>query len=213
MTVKNILHVGCGPQNIRSMPAFFQDGMWDEIRFDIDPRVQPDIVGELQDLSLIEDGAMDAVYSSHNIEHVTSFEVRGVLAGFLRVLKADGFALILCPDIQSVAQAMAAGVLEEPLYQSPAGPINALDIVYGHQQAIQRGELYMAHKTAFTAQTLARHLLAVGFGRVDVVRDRIYGMHAAAFVNQEHAIADAVVAAVLPGPAQQVESLRFMAGC
>lgn len=60
--MKNILHVGCGGQDIRSMPSYFQDGAWSEIRFDIDPNANPDIQGELQDLSLIEDACIDVVY-------------------------------------------------------------------------------------------------------------------------------------------------------
>ncbi len=210
--MKTILHVGCGGLDIRSMPSYFHDGTWSEIRFDIDPGANPDIQGELQDLSLIEDAAIDVVYSSHNIEHVSSFEVPGVLAGFRRVLGSGGFALILCPDMQSVAQAMAAGVLEEPLYVSPAGPISALDIVYGHQKAILQGQAYMAHKTAFTAETLAKHLLTAGFYQVRVVRDKVFGLHAIAFANapdenESHRLA----AAVLPAPENMVESFVFSA--
>ena len=141
-----------------------------------------------------------------------SFEVPGVLAGFRRVLGSGGFALILCPDMQSVAQAMAAGVLEEPLYVSPAGPISALDIVYGHQKAILQGQAYMAHKTAFTAETLAKHLLTAGFYQVRVVRDKVFGLHAIAFANapdenESHRLA----AAVLPAPENMVESFVFSA--
>lgn len=210
--MKNILHVGCGGQDIRSMPPYFHDGTWSEIRFDIDPGAHPDIQGELQDLSLIEDASIDVVYSSHNIEHVSSFEVPGVLAGFRRVLGNDGFALILCPDMQSVAQAMVAGVLEEPLYISPAGPISALDIVYGHQKAIQQGQIYMAHKTAFTAGTLARHLLGAGFSQVRVARDKVFGLHAIAFASTPHEEeAGWLAGAMFPEPANTVESLVFSA--
>ena len=208
--MKNILHVGCGGQDIRSMPSYFQDGAWSEIRFDIDPNANPDIQGELQDLSLIEDACIDVVYSSHNIEHVSAFEVSMVLKGFRRVLKDDGFALILCPDIQSVAQAMLAGHLEEPLYHSSAGPINALDIVYGHQKAIQQGQVYMAHKTAFTAETLAKHLLNSGFSQVCVVRDVVFGLHAIAFVSMpDEAGLNKLAEALFPARENIVQSLIF----
>lgn len=208
--MKTILHVGCGGQDIRSMPSYFHDGKWNEIRFDIDPGANPDIQGELQDLSLIEDASIDVVYSSHNIEHVSSYEVSGVLEGFRRVLGESGFALILCPDMQSVAQAILAGVLEEPLYISPAGSISALDIVYGHQKAIQQGQVYMAHKTAFTAETLAKHLLAAGFSQIRVVRDTVFGLHAIAFVRTPHEEDSVQIAtAVFPASKNIVESLLF----
>lgn len=207
--MKTVLHVGCGPENVKSMPAYFQDGMWEEIRFDIDPSVDPDIVGLMQDMSLFEDGYVDAVYSKHNIEHVSSFEVPGVLAGFRRVINDDGFLAISCPDMLSVAQAITDGALENPLYISPAGPISALDIVYGHQASIENGKVYMAHKTAFTANTLARHLLAAGFQRVDVVRDRVFGLHAVAFSSVGAEVCDDVALRVLPASEYQLEILRF----
>lgn len=194
------------------MPSYFQDGTWEEIRFDIDPDVDPDMVGMMQDLSLIEDGYVDAVYSSHNIEHVSSFEVQGVLAGFRRVTNDDGFLVISCPDMLSVAQAIVNGALEEVLYHSPAGPISALDIVYGHQGAIAQGKVYMAHKTAFTAHTLARHLMDAGFQRVDVARDRVFGLHAIAFVNQKNGFSDQLADEVLPGREHQIELLQFRSG-
>ena len=180
--MRTVLHVGCGVNTLSSLPPLFQDGTWDEIRYDIDDKVQPDIVGELQDLSIIEDGSIDALYSSHNIEHVWAFEVPPVLKEFRRVLKPDGFAMVLCPDVQSVAQAIAEGYLDKPLYVSPAGPITALDILYGFHSAIEKGNHFMAHKTAFTTETLASHLLRAGFAGIAVARDKAFGLHAAAFL-------------------------------
>jgi SAM-dependent methyltransferase len=179
--LKTVLHVGCGASDIRNLPTPFQDGEWDEIRYDIDPAAQPDIIGRLQDMSLLEDETIDAIYSSHNIEHVWAFEVHGVLSEFRRVLRPDGFALILCPDIMSVAQAITQGYLEKPLYESPAGPITAMDILYGYHTAIEEGNLFMAHKTAFTSDTLANHLLKGGFPSAIIARDKILGLHALAF--------------------------------
>lgn len=179
--MRTLLHVGCGASTIKNLPLAFQDGHWDEIRYDIDPNANPEIVGQLQDMSLIENGAIDAIYSSHNIEHVWAFEVQDVLKEFRRVLNPDGFALILCPDIMSVAQAITQGYLEQAVYESPAGPITAMDIVYGYHADIQRGNLYMAHKTAFTSETLARHLIKAGFAGAVVARDKMLGLHAVAF--------------------------------
>jgi SAM-dependent methyltransferase len=178
--MKVLLHVGCGSSDIRHLPAFFQDGCWEELRYDINEAVEPDFVGILQDMSMIEDESIDALYSSHNIEHVWSFEVPKVLAEFTRVLKPDGFAVVLCPDILSVAQAITKGFLGQPLYTSPAGPISAIDIMYGFQHDIEKGNLFMAHKTAFTAQTLASALAGGGFAGSVVARDRGFGLYAVA---------------------------------
>ena len=62
--MKTLLHVGCGPTSLRDLKAYLQDGTWTEIRYDIDPAVEPDITGTLQDMSILEDGVIDAVYSA-----------------------------------------------------------------------------------------------------------------------------------------------------
>lgn len=182
--MRSLLHVGCGGSRLHNLPTFFQDGVWSEIRYDINPDVDPDIVGELQDMSIIEDGAIDALYSSHNIEHVWAFEVDRVMGEFCRVLADDGFAMILCPDMMSVCQAVVDGDLERVLYNSPAGPISAIDIMYGHQNSIAEGNVFMAHKTGFTSGSLARRLIRSGFRRVVVARDQVYGLHALAFKTE-----------------------------
>ena len=36
---------------------------------DIDPAVQPDIIGTMTEMQAVVDASVDAVFSSHNIEH------------------------------------------------------------------------------------------------------------------------------------------------
>lgn len=180
--MQTVLHVGCGPADLGSLPPYFHVGDWQEIRLDIDESVGPDIVASMLDMSIVEDGAVDAVFSSHNIEHMYPHEVQVVLGEFLRVLKHDGVLVLKCPDILSVAQAIVeTGSVDASLYTSPAGPIAALDIMYGHRAAMAAGNLFMAHKTAFTSQSLAREMFGAGFRRVVVSRDAVYGLHALAY--------------------------------
>ena len=103
--MKTFLHVGCGPQNQSSCLGFNNDN-WKEIRFDIDKNVNPDIVGTLTDMKLVKTGSVDAVYSSHNIEHIFPHEVPIALREFYRVLKEDGIVVITCPDLQGVCEAV-----------------------------------------------------------------------------------------------------------
>ena len=49
------------------------------------------------------------------------------------MLKDDGYLLITCPDLKSVAKHVAEDKLLDVLYESPTGPISALDILYGHR--------------------------------------------------------------------------------
>lgn len=163
--MKKVLHVGCGAATIEKMTPGFQQG-WQEVRFDINPDIKPDIVGTITDMCAVDDDSVDAIYSSHNIEHVYAHQVSDVLQEFRRVLKPDGFLVVTCPDIETVAGFVAQGKLTEPLYTSPAGPISPLDILYGHGKAIRDGEEYMAHRTAFTSVTLADALSVACFGTI-----------------------------------------------
>ncbi len=158
------LHVGCGPKRADRTP--FAGMGWDEIRLDIDPAVHPDVVGTMLDMASVNTASVDAVFSSHNIEHLYPHEVPLALAEFQRVLAPGGFALITCPDLQSVAALVAANKLLEPAYTSPAGPITPLDILYGHRPPMAAGNLFMAHRCGFTRDVLVATLQAAGFAQV-----------------------------------------------
>jgi predicted SAM-dependent methyltransferase len=42
----------------------------------LDHAVQPDVVGTMTDMSAVATGSIDAIVSSHNIEHLYPHEVR-----------------------------------------------------------------------------------------------------------------------------------------
>ena len=166
----SFLHVGCGQKRKDQTTAGFNSSEWDEIRFDIDENVKPDLVGTITDMQNVTSGSMDAIYSSHNIEHVYSHEVETVLKEFIRVLTPEGFVVITCPDLQSVCKLVSEDKLLDPAYSSPAGPITPLDILYGHRASLQRGNHYMAHKCGFTLNVLISVLKNHGFSSVAGMR-------------------------------------------
>jgi len=161
--MKTFLHVGCGPQNKSHINGFNNDN-WKEIRFDIDKNVNPDIVGTLTDMRLVGTGSVDAIYSSHNIEHIYPHEVPIALNEFYRVLKDDGIVVITCPDLQSICEAVVNDKLLEPLYESEEGhPISPIDILFGWRIPIAQGNEYMAHKGGFTYSALNASFFEAGF--------------------------------------------------
>ena len=89
-----------------------------------------------------------------------------------RVLKSDGFLIITCPDLQEVCKHIAEGRLLDPLYQSGMGPISPLDILYGHRDSIQKGNVYMAHKVGFTDKVLYATITASKFKSVLLFRQK-----------------------------------------
>jgi hypothetical protein len=158
------LHVGCGHKTKQHTTIEFAN--WDEIRFDIDPSVDPDLIGTITDMSAVDSLSVDAIYSSHNIEHLYPHEVPLALAEFLRVLRSDGFAVITCPDLRSVCELVVQDKLTQPAYIAPTGEITPLDMLYGLREPIAKGSLYMAHRCGFTETVLRNTLLASGFRSV-----------------------------------------------
>lgn len=164
MNPKTVIHIGPGHRgNGAKLPPIFQTPEWKEIRLDIDPATEPDIVGSMLGMQEVADTSVDAIYSAHNIEHVYAYEVQVALKEFLRVLKPEGFLVITCPDLQTVCTMVAEDKLTDTAYQSPAGPITPLDILYGHEKALALGHHFMAHKCGFTLKSLTSAVQKTGF--------------------------------------------------
>src|SRR6267142_1138024 len=68
-----LINLGSGPKGAAWLPAMFAD--WREVRVDVDAIVAPDILADMTDLSAIESGSADAVWSAHGIEHLYLLEV------------------------------------------------------------------------------------------------------------------------------------------
>ena len=161
-----VLHVGCGTAPLPINPAF---AGCQEVRLDIDPAVNPDVVGSTTDIPLLN-GTVDWIYCSHNLEHLAGHEVAVALSEFYRVLKSGGNVVVEVPDIQSVAEAIPRVGLDGVLYQSPCGPITAKDVLFGLGSVVAAGNAFYAHRTAFTEASLAEALTRAQFKGVAVLR-------------------------------------------
>jgi predicted SAM-dependent methyltransferase len=177
---KMVLNVGCGYPARQRLHKHFYAAEWREIRLDIDPSVRPDIVCSMTDMSPVMSQSVDAVWSSHNLEHLHRHEVPSALGEIIRVLKPGGMLLLTLPDLQQVAELVVADRLEDEAYLSPSGPVSALDMIFGHAASLARGHAYMAHKTGFTLRSLQNLLVETGFVDVRVKRGRAFDLWAAA---------------------------------
>ncbi len=165
-----LLHVGCGQADKRTAGPGFQADTWREIRLDVDASASPDIVGTVLDMTAVPDQAVDAVFSSHTLEHLYAHEIPIALNEFLRVLKPDGVAVSAVPDLQAAAEMIAEDRLFDPAYESAAGTITPFDIVYSFRGFVGRDKPYMAHHSGFTLSTLVNAFRDAGFGSVIGVR-------------------------------------------
>ncbi|HEX4943523.1 MAG TPA: methyltransferase domain-containing protein [Usitatibacteraceae bacterium] len=165
--MKTVLNVGAGHRDSGSFfPPAFRTAEWKELRLDIDPANEPDVIGTMLDMSAVADGSVDAVFSSHAIEHLYPNELPVAIKEFLRVLRPGGFAVITCPDLQEAAKMIAEDRLMDVAYDSPAGPVTPFDIVFSHRQFTGRDQPYMAHHSGFTLRVLIGTLRANGFAAV-----------------------------------------------
>jgi SAM-dependent methyltransferase len=162
------VNAGSGPPG-RMLPALFET--WRQLRVDVDPGTQPDIVADITDLSAIESSSVDAIWSAHCIEHLYAHQVGAALAEFHRILRDDGFACIIVPDLQTIAQYIVSDRLHEVIYQSAAGPVTAHDVLFGFGPAVARGSTSMAHRCGFTPTAMMQRLRQGSFAEI-VLRRR-----------------------------------------
>jgi hypothetical protein len=163
---RRVLNVGGNSREI-ALPSQY-DG-WENVLLDIDPKVNPDVLCDARLMTKLPAGMYDAVYCAHNLEHYYRHEVPNVLAGFSHVLKDSGFAHIVVPDIGELMRSVIAqGLdLDDVFFQSPVGPITALDVMYGLGAEIEKsGNDFFAHKTGFTQKSLPSMLVRCGFPHV-----------------------------------------------
>jgi ubiquinone/menaquinone biosynthesis C-methylase UbiE len=161
--LKRVLNVGGNDKSIALPPQY---AGFEHLLLDIDAKRKPDIVCDARNLTTLEAGQFDAVYCSHNLEHYYRHDVPKVLAGFLHVLKDGGYAHIRVPDLDELMRITVERGLDvdDVLYQSPAGPIMVLDVLYGLSVEIERsGQDFFAHKTGFTQKSLLNALERAGF--------------------------------------------------
>ena len=166
---KVLVNLGSGPKHLSRLPAMFAE--WREFRVDVDPSAMPDLVADITDLSAIKSGSVDAVWSAHAVEHLYLHQVRKALEEAHRILADDGFLCVIVPDLQAIAGLVAADRLHETVYQSPAGPITAHDMIFGYGGALAQGYTNMAHNCGFTPALLLQKMQEVPFAQI-VLRRR-----------------------------------------
>lgn len=159
------------------------------MRVDIDPRAAPDIIGDITDLSAIETGSVDAIWSAHCVEHLYLHQVGRAIAEAYRILAADGFYCLIVPDLQSIAEFIAGDRLHEVIYEAPAGPVTPHDMLFGYGRFLAEGRTAMAHRCGFTPTLLLHKLQEAPFAEI-IVR-RLANRELAAIARKQPSAGDA----------------------
>jgi predicted SAM-dependent methyltransferase len=167
MKKQKFLHIGCGLKRKESTTPVFNTDDWEEVTLDIDKRNNPDILASFTDLSGIKSSSFDAIFSSHNIEHIFYHEALIAIKEFYRILKPNGYIYILCPDLVSVCEALIERGPNEPLYNTSNGSyVAASDMLYGWRGPIESGNKFMAHKFGYSEKTLISAFQKGGFSNI-----------------------------------------------
>src|SRR5258708_13335867 len=67
---KTVLNVGCGYPSQQKLHRHFHGPEWREIRLDLDPAVQPDIVCSITDMNPVASPSVDPAWPSPNPNHL-----------------------------------------------------------------------------------------------------------------------------------------------
>ncbi|HEV2334696.1 MAG TPA: class I SAM-dependent methyltransferase [Stellaceae bacterium] len=165
---KLLVNLGSGAKGASWLPAMFAE--WRQLRIDSNANVAPDILADVTDLSAIESGSADVVWSAHCLQHLYLFQVGQMITEAYRILADDGFLCVIVPDLQAIGEYIVNDQLGEVVYESPAGPVTAYDIIFGFGPHLERGHFGMAHKSGFTPNVLLEQLREAPFAQIMMQR-------------------------------------------
>jgi len=154
---KVVLNLDVSRKPVASTLSMFHSAAWREM-----------LIGQPVEerFSTLPDGSFDAIFSAHALPRLYAHEVPSMLQHYHRLLTDEGFAIFTCTDLKAIAARIIADQFQVPMYESPAGPITPLDMMFGHRASIADGHVDMAHRTGFTVASLIDALTQAGFSSV-----------------------------------------------
>ncbi len=105
------------------------------------------------------DDSVEAVFSSHVLEHLFADEVERLIRELHRVLKPGGICRVVVPDLEKIVA----------LYD-PVRPAPFLDAIY---EIGRRSDVKNAHHTGFTGASISALFLEAGFASTSVEGYRV----------------------------------------
>jgi len=114
-----------------------------------------DIIADVLDLNMYEDGTVDHIHTYGLLEHIAPWDTMRALTEWLRVLRPGGTIHIEVPDLYKVFEGwLVTGELEEHL---------AINLIYGGNKAPNKIYPDQHHLTGFTLYRLAQTMVQAGF--------------------------------------------------
>jgi ubiquinone/menaquinone biosynthesis C-methylase UbiE len=142
-----------------------------------------DFVHDLNSINRFDfdDNSIDAIYTSHTLEHILPEYQRNTFAEMYRILKPDGLIRIVVPDIEKAIQAYANKDYEFLFDSRNPGKMGSLPndplcylsswffSYYSEEKAkrVGRKPFLGGHVMAFNASILEQYLTNAGFNNVN----------------------------------------------
>jgi predicted SAM-dependent methyltransferase len=128
---------------------------------DIQPAPHVDYVADIRDLSQFSDESFDEIYASHVAEHIpySNNELVKVLAGFHRILKADGVLKLSVPDMETLCWMFTSPRL------SAEAKFHVMRMIFGGQV-----DAHDFHYVGLSFDILQGFLSKAGFEKVERVK-------------------------------------------
>jgi len=120
----------------------------------------------------IADASVDAILAHDVLPLFFAHEIPAALRAWRRVLKDEGYVVVVCPDLQAAAEFVADDKLTEAIYTSGDGPVAPLDLLYGPRALVGLGAQHVARRCGFTLKVLSGTLQANGFATTAGFRRR-----------------------------------------
>ena len=220
---KAVLHIGIYSATAQTLHNNFKKEPWHVVRLDSREEVKPDHLHSMADMATIGDQSIDNIWCPQVLQKLFSFEIAQALKEAHRVLKNGGTFYMSVPDGQIAGAYLANNRQTEALYTAAAGEVSSIDLLFGFQPAIQKGNTSLIHHSIFTLDSLIAIMRDSGFTNIQIKRDnfelQVIAMRYAfddpkrverTSITQGNKVFEGKeVPAVPPIPAQQVASVGY----
>lgn len=161
---KKYLNVGSGSTELKlQIPEL---AGWEEVTLDLNAGVNPDIVADMTNMSMVADEEYDALVCRNTLQYLYPHEIQLAFNEFSRVTKESAFVILSCPDLQAAATVISEGGVLDTVYESKQGPITPFDLVFGYRNFTASADPKYLHKCGFTQDLIRGTLLDCGFPTV-----------------------------------------------
>lgn len=133
--------------NLGSGQRPFGEG-WTNV--DCQSKWSPDIVADIRNMPMFEDGSAELIVVHHGLEHLKITDAAIALKEWHRILKPEGSLLIFVPDLKALARKWLVGNLTDYLFF-----VNCMGADCGDPSDL--------HRWHYTRESLTMELAKAGF--------------------------------------------------